>query len=461
MSEPFYKRCKCRGDDGRELGAKCPKLHRSDGSWNPKHGTWYYALELPAGVAGKRRQMRRGGFAIRDDAEAARDQARAKLRKGADPASRITVGEYLTRWVEQRPDLKRTTLRNYRLAIGTYLVPLLGHIELARPLQAADIADAFATIRAWNGELAAGRPVRKYQRHVGPAAMQRIRGVLRTALNDAVDAGLIEFNPATRVRMEPEKKHKPAAWTAEREQAFRATYERQLAALPPGGRGDRAFLLWRSMSLRPSPVMVWTPEQTGRFLDYAARHRLSPLYELTAATGVRRGEACGLAWPDLDLEAAVMQVGSERVQVGWEVVEDDPKSEAGNRAIPLDRETVAALRAHRKRQMADRLAWGEAWVDSDLVFTREDGAPLHPDYVTDTFERLAFAAGLPPIGFHGLRHGHASYALAAKVDVKIVQERLGHSTSKLTRDTYTTVLDEVARSAAEAVAAMIPRRRAQ
>jgi integrase len=215
------------------------------------------------------------------------------------------------------------------------------------------------------------------------------------------------------------------------------------------------------MSLRPAPVMIWVPGQTGRFLDHAARHRLTALYELIVATGIRRGEACGLSWADLDLEAAEMHVGSERVQVGWQVVAAEPKSEAGKRTIALDKATVTVLRAHRKRQMEDRLAWGEAWQDSDLVFTREDGVPLHPDYVTDTFERLAFAAGLPPVRLHDLRHGHASYALAAGVDVKIMQERLGHSTSKLTRDTYTTVLDDVARSAAEAVAAMIPRRRAQ
>ena len=461
MKDAIYKRCKCRSEDGKELGPRCPKLRRTDGSWNPRHGTWYYTLDLPAGAGGKRKRMRRGGFATREEAQADRDQAKAKIRKGADPSSRLTVGEYLTRWLEGRLDLKRTTQRNYRMSIGTYLVPLLGHIELSR-LRPTDITEAFATIRSWNEELAAGRPVRKYQRHVGPAALQRIRGVLRAALNAAVDAGIgLDFNPATRVRMEPEKRRKPVAWTQERETAFWAAYKKQLAQMPPGGRGDRAFLVWRTMSLRPAPVMVWTPVHAGRFLDYVSRHRLSALYELIAATGVRRGEACGLPWPDVDLEAAQLFVGIERVQVGWEVVEDDPKSEAGKRPVALDKDTVAALRSHRKRQLQERLAWGEDWTDSGKVFTHEDGTPLHPDYVTDLFERLAFALGLPPIRLHDLRHGHASYALAAGVDIKVVQERLGHSTERLTRDTYTTVLDEVARAAAEAVAAMIPRQKAQ
>jgi len=160
VKDPFYKRCKCLGEDGlKERGNRCPKLRRADGSWNPRHGTWYYTLELPPGPNGKRKRMRRGGFATRDEAQADRDRAKDKARKGADPSNRLTVGQYLTRWVAQRPDLKPTTRRNYCICIGTYLVPLLGHIELAR-LRADDIADAFATIRQWNDQLAAGNPVR-------------------------------------------------------------------------------------------------------------------------------------------------------------------------------------------------------------------------------------------------------------------------------------------------------------
>jgi integrase len=108
--------------------------------------------------------------------------------------------------------------------------------------------------------------------------------------------------------------------------------------------------------------------------------------------------------------------------------------------------------------LKERLAWGEDYADTGLVFTRENGEPLHPDMVTENFERLAFAAGLPRVPLHGLRHGHPSYALAAGVDISVVQKRPGHSTSTLTRDTYTTVLDDLAREAADTVAAMIPRK---
>jgi integrase len=74
------------------------------------------------------------------------------------------------------------------------------------------------------------------------------------------------------------------------------------------------------------------------------------------------------------------------------------------------------------------------------VFTRDDGSPLHPGSVSNRFRRLAFEANLPPIRLHDLRQGAATYALAAGLDIKVVQERLGHSASVLTRDTYTSVL---------------------
>jgi integrase len=457
--EPYYKRCKCRNADDKELGAECPKLKRSDGSWNPKHGTWYFALELPPGPNGKRRpRMRRGGYATRDDATAAREAAKKVIGKGADPSVRQRTGEYLTRWLAGRPDLKGSTRHGYEVNISTYWVPLVGHVYLGQ-LTTADVAEAFAAIREWNDELAAGRPVRKFQRHVGPAAMQRIRATLRAALNDALEAGLISFNPAARVRMESEGDRKPTPWTPGRAGAFWAAYERRLAALPAKGRGDRPFTTWRSLSLRPSPVMVWTPADLGAFLDYAARSRLAPAFELAAATGMRRGELCGLRWADVDLPAAVLHVvpGGARVQVGWEVVQGGPKSEAGQRDVPLDAATVTLLGAWRTQQKKERLAWGEAWQDNGLVFTREDGTAFHPAAVTDTFERLAFAARLPPVRLHDVRHAWISYALGAGVDARIVSERVGHSGTRLTRD-YAAVMDDVSRRAGDTVAAMIPRR---
>ena len=398
--------------------------------------------------------MRRGGFETREAAIEARDKAKATMRKGVDPSVKTTTGDYLAKWLAGRRDLKPTTRHNYEISISTYLTPLIGHVDLAR-LQPEHIADAFAAIREWNDELAAGRPVRRFQRHVGPAAMQRIRNVLQAALRDAIKARMIEFNAAKLVSMDPEAPRKPMMWTTERARKFWARYAEALE-VSPLTRGDRAFLVWKSMPLRPSPVMVWNLTDLGAFLDHAAGHRMAPLFELAAGTGMRRGELCGLPWTNVDLDAGALHVTTARVQAGWEVVEGGPKTDAGHREVPLTARDVETLRAWRRKQAAERLAMGADWAGTGLVFTREDGTAWHPDAVTDAFERLAFAAHLPPVRLHDIRHAHISQLIAAGIDVRIISERVGHSGSKMTRD-YAAVAAEVSRAAAEKVAGLIPR----
>ncbi len=89
------------------------------------------------------------------------------------------------------------------------------------------------------------------------------------------------------------------------------------------------------------------------------------------------------------------------------------------------------------------------------MFTTPDGAPLHPAWVSRQFELLVRAVGLPPIRLHDLRHGVATCALSAGVDIKVVQEMLGHSSSTITRDTYTSVVSQTRHAAAEAIAQVI------
>ena len=453
MKDPTYKRCRCRDEGGRELGPRCPKLRRADGSWSARHGTWYFRLEMPPGPGGKRRPaLRQGGFDSQAGALAAWEGARDKLRRGADPSLRLTTSRWLDEWLARCVDLKPTTVHAYQTHIRLYLKPLLGHIPLDK-LDAGDITEMFAEISRWNEDLAAGNKRRPHQVHCGPMTFQRIRATLRTALSEAVRDEKIATNPAKRVRMPKADRKKPVVWT----EARTAEFWQRLSAWIEGDSPYDRFKSWRHASLRPAAVMVWTPEQTGRFLDSVTGDRLSALFELAAATGMRRGELAGLQWSDVDLDDGTVTIAHARVTVGWKVVDEKPKSDAGHRTVAIDKQTVKALRRHRAQQSSERLAWGSAWADSGLLFTREDGRPVHPGMISGHFLRCAFGADLPPVSLHGMRHGSATYLLAAGVDVKVVQERLGHSTSTLTRDTYTSVLTEVAREAAEIGSAVIPR----
>ena len=491
MKGSTYKRCKCRGEDGKELGTRCPKLRRRDGSWNPKHGSWYFRLELDAGPNGKRRTVRRGGYESQTAAQNALDEAKAKAARGGDPANRLTVGAYLDEWLAAHKGLSRSARKSYAEHITNHLRPHLGHVELDR-LRVKHLTDMFDAIDAENerieqaaadrrrlreaaadawrrGDKAAHRAARAelaevppHRRIVGPATKQRIRATLRSALSDAVRQGLVTVNVAKLVKLDPGKRPKPLVWTPERVEAWQAAYERAVdeARARAGGRPVSAFKIWLSLP-RPSRVMVWTPEQTGVFLDRAAGHRLYALFHLVAFRGLRRGEVCGVSWPDVDLDAATLAVRENRVKITYKDIEDGtPKMDASEDTVPLDSGTVAALRAHRRQQNAARLEWGEAWQGSGKVFTTEDGAALHPDHVTDQFAQLAFAAGLPPIRLHDLRHGAATLMLASGADMKLVQALLRHSSITITSDTYTSVLPEVALEAAEAAAALVPRRAA-
>ncbi|MGH3783028.1 MAG: tyrosine-type recombinase/integrase [Pseudonocardiaceae bacterium] len=429
MKGSTSKRCGCRGEDGKQLGNRCPKLRRKDGTWNPRHGAWTFAVSY-AGRNGKRMQVVRGGFASEAEAQAELDMVRAKIGRGAD-VTRVAAGLYLEEWLTAKRDIRPNTRRSYAGHITNHLVPHLGHHSLDA-LRVEHVAEMLAGVQG------------------GDATRQRVRATLRAALSDAMRQGLVAVNVAALVKLPAGKRPKALVWTVEREARRREAVTGHIA---DGKTPTEA----RDLVARPSPVMVWRPDQLGAFLDGAAGDRLYALYHLIAYRGLRRGEAAGLEWEDVDLDGAALAVLRQRVQLGWEVIEDDPKSEAGERTIALDAGTVTALRMYRRAQLTERLAWGPAWVDSGKVFTRENGEPLHPATITDRFHELAAAADLPPIRLHDLRHGAASLMLAAGVDLKVVQETLGHSSITLTSDTYTSVYPEVAAAAADAAASLVPR----
>ena len=151
--------------------------------------------------------------------------------------------------------------------------------------------------------------------------------------------------------------------------------------------------------------MVWTPAQVGVFFDYVAEHVLDyeAMWHLFLKRGPRRGEVAGLPWIETQLDAGTLEIVRQRTE-RLEYEEKAPKTEAGKRVIPLDGETVDILRLHQKRQEERKQELGEAWIDSGKVFTRGDGSPLRPSWISDRFAVLSAAAGLPPIRLHDTRH---------------------------------------------------------
>jgi integrase len=170
---------------------------------------------------------------------------------------------------------------------------------------------------------------------------------------------------------------------------------------------------------------------------------------------MRRGELLGLRWSDVDWERSRVKIAQTVVVVDYKPVISEPKTKKGRRSIKLDPGTMAALRAHRKSQLEERMAWGEAYQDNDLVFAKENGGLPHPQTVSHAFEMAARSAGLPVIRLHDTRHSYATLALAAGVHPKIVSERLGHSTVAITLDRYSHSVPALEESAADTIAALI------
>ncbi|MCO4699339.1 site-specific integrase [Streptomyces sp. RO-S4] len=496
----IYRRCECRGGDGKLLGAKCPKLKRKN------HGSVGLRQELPPDADGRRRTFRRTGYTSVAEAQGdlSRLQAildlpgddpveqqrvgdlladiarrRADIPQAADVQRRLgvgvpldgqtTVAEWLDRWMASKRT-RATTNAGYRSHIRVHLKPHLGHYRLDRlnvtHVQAMfdAIADQADVVRAENAarreqEQRArwhrpGRPPAKererlaaererlaamppYRRVTGPATRHAIRRTLRTALNAAIAQTLITFNAAAHVELGSSARPKGLLWTDERVARWRVTGE------------------------KPSPVMVWTPEQLGAFLDAAEDHRLYAFYHLVAHHGLRRGEGVGADWANvyLDTRPARIDVLTEIVVDGWTPVETEPKTDSSMASVMLDQGTVTVLREHRARQEAERAAAGAKWTETGKVFTTETGGWLHPDVVSKEFKRLVAAAGLPPINLRDLRHGAAALVKAGGGDIDDASKKLRHSTIVLTADTYMSLFQEYEEDLTERAAAAVPRAR--
>ncbi len=194
---------------------------------------------------------------------------------------------------------------------------------------------------------------------------------------------------------------------------------------------------------------TWSADELGRFLEFARSDRLYVLWLLLATTGMRRGEAMGLRWCDVDLGRGQVAIRQTVVSHNYRIALSEPKTARGRRVVALDEYTVEALVAYKEvRQPAE----------DELLFSYTTGNPLNPIDVSKRFRRMCGEAGLRRIRLHDLRHTHATLALQAGVHPKIVSERLGHSTVSFTLDVYSHAIPHMQKAAAAQIAALFLKR---
>lgn len=371
------------------------------------NGRWLVRYWTPDGDPRKQRFDRATdarNFATKVEADKAADNF-------VDPRlGRIMFRDYLKQWLAAvRATVKRSTFASYEMNIRVHIDPALGRVRLQHIT--ADKPNAFYATLLESG--------RRDGKGLSPKTVRNIHVVIRKALGDAVRWGRISRNPAE-------------------------------LADPPKLRASKRI-----------EMKTWDTNELRSFLDFVQDDDLFPAWHLDANTGLRRGELLGLHWTDLDLDAAQLSVCRTLLSVNYEIQFEQPKTARARRTVALDALTVSVLREHRKKQLEQRLAAGADYHDNNLVFCHADGSPIHPQVASDWFARIVERAGLPRISMKGLRHTHASLALKAGVPVKVVSERLGHSSTSFTMDTYAHVLPGMQEDAAETVASLVAGSRAQ
>ena len=355
----------------------------------------------------ERRRTIKGGFRTQKECQAALNKVLTAVEARTFVApTHVTVKEFLLgEWLPTiKGTLRPTTHASYTMLAKQHIIPRLGALQLQRLSPGA--------INALYAHLAEVGRVRG-KGPLSASSVRRVHAVLHRACHDAVRWGRLTVNPVD-------------------------------AADPP-----------RQSAEHTEKLPVWNGEQLAAFLAHVAEDRLFALWRLLAMTGMRRGEALALAWDDLDMETGRLTIRRSWVPVNGVPQMSEPKTKRGRRTIALDPVTLAALKAHAARQADEQSHWGEAWIESAFVFTREDGQPLHPWVVSKAFGVHLKAAALPQIPLHGLRHTYATLALSSGINPRIVSGRLGHSTVALTLDVYSHVLPQQDQDAADRIAELL------
>ena len=360
---------------------------------------WYAIVDLPKGPNGKRRQKWHGGFTTRREAELVRADILRKLEHGTYVEdTTLTLEQWVTdTWMAlAEPQLKPTTFYSYRRNLEVHLLPRLGHHRL-RDLTPLLLTATYAEIFSF-GRVRG----RRKGTALAPATVQYLHIILHRVLEDARTAGLLDVNPASRARTPRHGVHEQP--------------EQQ----------------------------CWTANQLRTFLEQSDHLPWSLTWRLAAMTGMRRGEVLGLRWKDVDFAARQLRVTRTLVSVGGVTRESTPKN-GRPRVVDLDQGTAQLLATLRPSD-----------VDPESRVVRgPDGCSPSPDLVSRSFKLAIAATDLPMIRFHDLRHTHATLSLASGVPVRVVAERLGHSSPGFTLRRYAHVLPGMQAQAAEVFASLL------
>jgi integrase len=442
------------------------------GSVVKKGDRYYVKIELDADPAtGRRRQKWHSGYRTKREAERARIDLLSRLDRGAyvEPSHQM-LAEFLEEWLRAiEPTVRPSTFDSYSRNVRNHVSAHIGSVRLTK-VDAGTLNGLYARLLA-SGRRRPSRTGRGYSSAVVERAVElRSDGLTLAATAERLRGELAEADHITKDTL---------ACLLRRHTAATAGGHATGAGLDPRTVNyvhtivHRAFkdaVRWGRLARNPADAadpprsgqksdgfQSWDAATLRRFLGESSESgdRLHALWILLAMTGMRRGEALGLRWSDVDLDAGRLRVVQTVIQVRSKVTIGEPKTARGRRPIALDAGTVAVLREHRRRSVEQRVLVGPAFEDRGLVFHHPDGSCLKPDAVSAAFVRRVRAAGLSRLTLKGLRHTWATLALERGIHPRVVQERLGHSTIAITLGIYSHVVPTLHDEAAQLVADLV------
>lgn len=428
---------------------------------------WEVRITVGLDDEGKQRQISKY-FKSWNDARDWRTNALNEIRTGtfAGP-TKITFGEWLNRWltVYIKPRVKPGSYANYEHVARIHIIPVLGNIplqslrtntiqefynkksesgklstvffwELPKPeieISLYSTSTRLESVVKWLQEVLAKGP--RDKREIETLAQEKdiSLSMLRTAKNKlGIKLHKKTLENKSAGRLSPRIIHLMHQVI---NGALKQAVRENLISINPAEHTTRPGLKYKEMQPLNS-------DEVNRYLEAAKGDRLYPAFLLELTTGARRGELLAVRWDCLDLANGTLAIKSTLARVrlvdkgSSELLFSEPKTESGKRIIPLMPEVIQELKKHKARQNEEKLFFGQAYQDNNLVFCTEVGKPIEPRNFFRLHTKILKKAGLPHVRFHDLRHTFATIILQEGENPENLRDLLGHSKTSTTLDLY-------------------------
>lgn len=304
-----------------------------------------------------------------------------------------TIEQYTEYWLEMKSlTRKPTTIYGYKNIIMNHINPYLGKIELQK-LTIKDLTKYFIHL--------------KDEKKLDPNTIRKHQDLLKAILNTAVDEEKIFKNLMLKMDM---------------------------------------------FELKTKDREVYNSEQLKELFEKLEGHGLELPVKLASYLGLRRGEANGLKWKNVNFQNRTVAIKEVRTQAGKEEYSMDTKTKTSNRMLAIPDDLFELLVKTKEKQRRNKELLGNEYYDEDYVFCKENGTLYRANYCSNEFKKFLDKNELPHIRFHDLRHSFASIASEKGVSLYDVSKMLGHSSIGITAEIYTHQFDKSNRSGIEAVA---------